>query len=125
MTQTITTFLLFQGQADEAMKLYTSIFENSQIDSVTHREDGKVEQASFTLAGTEYMCIDSPIPHEFTFTPAVSLFVQVDDEAQFDKVYSALSEDGKVLMEPGDYGFSRKFGWCNDRFGVSWQVTIN
>ncbi|WP_434401113.1 VOC family protein [Planococcus sp. 11815] len=124
MTQTITTFLLFQGQAEEAMKLYTSIFKNSHIDSVRYREDGKVEQASFTLAGTEYMCIDSPIPHEFTFTPAVSLFVQVDDEAQFDKVYSALSEDGKVLMEPGDYGFSRKFGWCNDRFGVSWQVTI-
>lgn len=125
MTQTITTFLLFQGQAEEAMKLYTSIFKNSHIDSVKHREDGKVEQASFTLAGTEYMCIDSPIPHEFTFTPAVSLFVQVDDEAQFDRVYSALSEDGKVLMEPGDYGFSPKFGWCNDRFGVSWQVTIN
>lgn len=125
MTQTITTFLLFQGQAEEAMELYTSIFKNSHIDSVKHREDGKVERASFTLAGTEYMCIDSPIPHEFTFTPAVSLFVQVDDEAQFDKVYSALSEDGKVLMEPGDYGFSRKFGWCNDRFGVSWQVTIN
>lgn len=124
MTQTITTFLLFQGQADEAMKLYNSIFENSQIDSVTHREDGKVEQASFTLAGTKYMCIDSPIPHEFTFTPAVSLFVQVDDEEQFDKAYNVLSEGGKVLMEPGDYGFSRKFGWCNDRFGVSWQVNV-
>ncbi|MGX7593983.1 VOC family protein [Planococcus plakortidis] len=124
MTQTITTFLLFQGQAEEAMKLYTSIFDNSQIDSVTHRDDGKVEQASFTLAGTEYMCIDSPIPHEFTFTPAVSLFVQVDDEEQFDRVYNALSEGGKVLMEPGDYGFSRKFGWCNDRFGVSWQVAV-
>ncbi|ANU21047.1 hypothetical protein BBI15_13055 [Planococcus plakortidis] len=124
MTQTITTFLLFQGQAEEAMKLYTSIFDNSQIDSVTHRDDGKVEQASFTLAGTEYMCIDSPIPHEFTFTPAVSLFVQVDDEEQFDRVYNALSEGGKALMEPGDYGFSRKFGWCNDRFGVSWQVAV-
>ncbi|MFP3358451.1 VOC family protein [Planococcus sp. SIMBA_143] len=124
MTQTITTFLLFQGQAEEAMKLYTSIFKNSHIDSVRYREDGKVEQARFTLAGTEYMCIDSPIPHEFTFTPAVSLFVQVDDEVQFDKVYSVLSEGGKVLMEPGDYGFSPKFGWCNDRFGVSWQVTI-
>ncbi|MGB6778016.1 MAG: VOC family protein [Planococcus citreus] len=124
MAQTITTFLLFQGQAEEAMKLYTSIFNNSHIDSVRYREDGKVEQARFTLAGTEYMCIDSPISHEFTFTPAVSLFVQVDDEVQFDKVYSVLSEGGKVLMEPGDYGFSPKFGWCNDRFGVSWQVTI-
>jgi len=110
MTQTITTFLLFQGQAEAAMKLYTSIFKNSHIGSVTHREDGKVERASFSLAGTEYMCIDSPIPHEFTFTPAVSLFVQVDDEEQFDRVYSALSEGGKVLMEPGDYGFSQKFG---------------
>lgn len=124
MTEAITTFLLFQGQAEEAMKLYTSIFGNSHIGSISYREDGKVEQASFTLAGTEYMCIDSPVPHEFTFTPAVSLFVQVDDEAQFDRVYSALIEGGKVLMEPGDYGFSAKFGWCNDRFGVSWQVTI-
>lgn len=124
MAQTITTFLLFEGQAEEAMKLYTSIFEDSKIGSVRRHDNGKIEQASFTLAGTEYMCIDSPIPHEFGFTPAVSLFVQLDDEEQFDEVYGALSEGGEALMEPADYGFSRKFGWCNDRFGVSWQVNV-
>lgn len=124
MAQTITTFLLFEGQAQEAINLYTSIFEDSKIGEVTRYDNGQIERASFTLAGAEYMCIDSPIAHEFGFTPAVSLFVQLDDEEQFDRIFGALSEGGKILMEPGDYGFSRKYGWCNDRFGVSWQVNV-
>jgi len=71
-----------------------------------------------TLSGAS---VDS---HEFTFTPAVSLFVQCEDEAELDRLHAALSEGGGELMPPGDYGFSRKFTWVNDRFGVSWQLNL-
>lgn len=60
----------------------------------------------------------------FTFTPAVSLFVECADEAELDEAYAKLSEDGAVLMPLGNHGFSRKFGWVNDRFGVSWQLNL-
>jgi predicted 3-demethylubiquinone-9 3-methyltransferase (glyoxalase superfamily) len=54
----------------------------------------------------------------------MSLFVDCSDEAQLEHLYAALSEGGQVLMELGDYGFSRRFGWVNDRFGVSWQINL-
>jgi predicted 3-demethylubiquinone-9 3-methyltransferase (glyoxalase superfamily) len=83
-----------------------------------------VEHATFTLAGQEFMAIDSPAKHEFGFTPAVSLYVRCADEAELDRLYPALAEDGKELMPLDNYGFSTKFGWVNDRFGVSWQLNL-
>jgi predicted 3-demethylubiquinone-9 3-methyltransferase (glyoxalase superfamily) len=80
--------------------------------------------AVFTLAGQRLMCSDSFVQHQFSFTPSVSLFVDCADEAELDRLYAALSEKGGVLMPLGEYGFSRKFGWVNDRFGVSWQVNL-
>jgi predicted 3-demethylubiquinone-9 3-methyltransferase (glyoxalase superfamily) len=66
--------------------------------------------------------MDSDGPHQFTFTPATSLFVDLEDAAAFDRVYGGLAPGGTVLMAPGDYGFSPRFTWLNDRFGVSWQL---
>lgn len=126
---TITTFLMFQGQAEEAMNFYVSLFDGS-VDSVKRYgpdgqgAEGSVEHATFTLAGKQYMCIDSSVKHGFTFTPAMSLYVTCADEAEIDRLYAALSENGGALMPLGDYGFSTKFGWVNDRFGVSWQLTL-
>ena len=77
--------------------------------------------ASFSIAGQTVMCIDSPIRHDFTFTPAFSLFVECEAEADIDRFAAALAEGGAVLMPLGDYGFSRRFTWLNDRFGVSWH----
>jgi predicted 3-demethylubiquinone-9 3-methyltransferase (glyoxalase superfamily) len=54
----------------------------------------------------------------------MSIFVECDNEAELDRVFAALGEGGKILMPPGNYGFSTKFGWCNDRFGVSWQINL-
>jgi predicted 3-demethylubiquinone-9 3-methyltransferase (glyoxalase superfamily) len=80
--------------------------------------------AVFRLAGQQFMCSDSYEQHDFSFTPSVSFFVDCADEAELDRVYGALAEGGKALMPLGDYGFSKKFGWVNDRFGVSWQLNL-
>ncbi|MCL6674182.1 VOC family protein [Streptomyces sp. NPDC001102] len=128
--QKITTFLMFEGDAEDAMNFYVSLFDDAEIVALTRYgadgpgKEGSVQHATFSLAGTQFMCIDSPAHHDFTFTPAVSLFVQCDDEAELDRLHAALSEGGGELMPPGDYGFSRKFTWVNDRFGVSWQLNL-
>jgi predicted 3-demethylubiquinone-9 3-methyltransferase (glyoxalase superfamily) len=70
------------------------------------------------------MCIDSAVDHGFGFTPAISLFVQCDSEDELDGLYGELAEQGQALMPLGSYGFSAKFGWANDRFGVSWQLNL-
>ena len=70
------------------------------------------------------MCTDSFVKHDFTFTPAFSFFVNCDSDAEIERLCSALSEDGKVFMPLNDYGFSRKFAWVGDRFGVSWQLYL-
>ncbi|WP_445280183.1 VOC family protein [Streptomyces sp. DSM 118148] len=129
-SQKITTFLMFEGNAEEAMTFYTSLFDDAEIVSITRYgadgpgADGSVRHATFSLAGEQIMCIDSPVKHGFTFTPAVSLFVQCADEAEIDRLYAALVEQGAALMPLGNHGFSAKFGWVNDRFGVSWQLNL-
>jgi predicted 3-demethylubiquinone-9 3-methyltransferase (glyoxalase superfamily) len=128
--QKITTFLMFEGNAEEAMTFYTSLFDDAGITSITRYgadgpgKDGSVQQATFTLSGQVFMCIDSPTHHKFTFTPAVSLFVQCANEAEIGRLYTALAEQGTELMPLSSYGFSAKFGWVNDRFGVSWQLNL-
>ncbi|MCZ4099394.1 MULTISPECIES: VOC family protein [Streptomyces] len=130
MPQKITTFLMFEGRAEEALTLYTSLFEDSGVVDITRYgadgpgEAGTVQHATFSLAGQRFMCIDSYVKHEFGFTPAVSLFVNCDTEAELDRLYAALADQGTELMPLGSYGFSTKFGWVNDRFGVSWQLNL-
>jgi predicted 3-demethylubiquinone-9 3-methyltransferase (glyoxalase superfamily) len=123
--QKIMTFLMFEGTAAEAMNFYISLFEDAEILSVTRDEAaGTVRHAIFSLAGQRFMCIDSSVSHDFGFTPSMSLYVQCRDEAEIDRLYSALVGGGTALMPLGSYGFSAKFGWVNDRFGVSWQLNL-
>lgn len=130
MTQKITTFLMFEGKAEEAMTFYRSLFADAEVTSLTKYgpegpgAEGTVMHAIFTLAGQQFMCIDSAVKHAFGFTPAMSLWVDCADEAELDRLYAALSADGQVLMAAGNHGFSTKFGWINDRFGVSWQLNL-
>ncbi|MFJ9820437.1 VOC family protein [Streptomyces sp. NPDC101151] len=129
-SQKITTFLMFEGNAEKAMTFYISLFDDAEIVSITRYgadgpgKEGSVQHATFSLAGEQLMCIDSPAKHDFTFTPAVSLFVQCENEAEIDRLYAALAEQGAELMPLGSYGFSPRFGWVNDRFGVSWQLNL-
>ncbi len=127
----VTPFLMFQGgKAEEAMNYYTSIIEDSEITSITRYganeagEEGTVMHATFSLKGQEFMCIDSNIKHEFTFTPSFSIYVTCNSEEEIDNLYKKLTEEGQALMPLDDYGFSKKFGWLNDRFGVSWQLNL-
>jgi predicted 3-demethylubiquinone-9 3-methyltransferase (glyoxalase superfamily) len=130
MARRITTFLMFAGVAEEAMNFYVSLFGDSEIQRVERYgpgeqgAEGTVKQAAFTLAGRDFMCIDSPVKHAFTFTPSMSLFVDCESEAELEAAFGRLSTGGGVLMPLGDYGFSTRFGWVNDRFGVSWQLNL-
>ena len=130
MPRGISTFLMFEGKAEEAMALYVSLFKESEITRCERYgpgeqgAEGSVKRAEFTLAGHRLACIDSPIKHGFAFTPSMSLFVECEDEPELDAALARLSEGGAVLMPPGNYGFSAKFAWVNDRFGVSWQLNL-
>ncbi|MFD4571796.1 VOC family protein [Streptomyces sp. NPDC058417] len=126
----ITPFLMFEGRAEEAMTFYTSLFDDARVLDVSRYGDegpgapGSVVRATFELAGQRVMCIDSHVEHAFGFTPAVSLFVECDSDAELERLHGALSEGGEELMPLGSYGFSARFGWVNDRFGVSWQLNL-
>ncbi|KQU63175.1 3-demethylubiquinone-9 3-methyltransferase [Bacillus sp. Leaf406] len=127
-----TPFLMFQNaDAEEAMRFYTSIIEDSEITSINRYgaegpgEEGTVMTATFTIKGQEFMCIDSHIKHGFTFTPAFSIFLDCSSEEEIDSLYEKLLDGGSALMPLGNYGFSQKFGWVNDCFGVSWQMTLD
>jgi predicted 3-demethylubiquinone-9 3-methyltransferase (glyoxalase superfamily) len=130
--QRIATCLMFvgdqYGKAEEAMNLYVSAFDDSDVLEVEHfgadEEESGIKRATFRLAGRDFIAMDSGAEHPFTFTPAMSLFVDCDDEAQLDAAFSTLSEEGTVLMPLQSYPFSPKFGWLADRYGVSWQLNL-
>ena len=70
------------------------------------------------------MAIDSALPHDFTFTPAMSLYVECEFAVELEGAFAALADGGMELMPLGDYGFSRRFGWVQDKYGVSWQLDL-
>lgn len=130
MPAQIVPFLMFEGKAEEAMNFYVSLFENSAITAIERYgpqgpgAEGSVIHATFTLAGRPFMCIDSPVKHAFSFTPSMSLYIDCVSEEEIDAVFARLAEGGKALMPLDRYPFSRKFGWVNDRYGVSWQLNL-
>lgn len=128
--QKISAFLMFEGKAEEAMSFYISLFPDSAITSISRYGEndaapaGTVRLASFSLGGQEFMCIDSPAKHGFTFTPAMSLYVTCKTESEIDELFAKLSEGGQTLMPLDTYPFSKRYAWLNDRYGVSWQLTL-
>lgn len=119
------------GKAEEAINFYISLFKDSGIQSIEYYKagepggkEGTVKLATFTLARQTYMAIESGADHKFNFTPAISIYVNCESEEEIDALYKSLAEGGGALMPLGDYGFSKKFGWVADRFGLSWQVNL-
>ena len=108
--QTITPFLWFDGKADEAMTFYVSVFKNSKVTNVTTGPNGTVMTATFELDGQKFMALNGgPM---FSFTPAISFFVNCDTQAEVDELWEKLSEGGK----------KERCGWLKDKYGLSWQV---
>lgn len=123
--------LTFQdGNAENAMNFYVKIFDNSKIIKINRwgkdapTEEGKIMQATFELNGNLFMCSDSPPVHEWNFTPAVSNYIECENENELERLFSKLSENGKVMMPLNNYGFSQKFGFIEDQFGISWQLNL-
>ena len=130
MTQA-TPFLMFQGgKAQAALDFWIETVPGSRIDSVERfgpdgpGPEGTILRAHAVIAGQKVMVHDSFLTHGFDFTPSWSFFLDVADRAAFDRLFAALSEGGGVLMPPDDYGWSSRFGWASDRFGISWQVNL-
>src|SRR5262245_52650368 len=124
-------FFMFQGGvAQAALDLYFATFPESRMVRVERYGKGEagpagtIKVAVFTVCGREFMCSDSSVEHHFSFTPSSSTFVEFDSVSELERVFAALSEGGQVFMPLGNYGFSERFGWINDRFGVSWQLNF-
>jgi predicted 3-demethylubiquinone-9 3-methyltransferase (glyoxalase superfamily) len=124
MITAATPFLMFQGDCEEALSFYARVIPGAVVAAMMKGPDGKVAMARLSIAGLEIMANDSPPVHAFTFTPSTSTFLTVDAEGEVDALAEALGEGGKTLMPAGDYGFSKRFAWVQDRFGVSWQINL-
>lgn len=83
-----------------------------------------VLKAEFSIGGQTILCTESPVIHQFSFTPSFSLFVDCQSEDELMRLHDTLSSGGSTLMPLANYGFSKKFAWVNDRYGVSWQLNL-
>jgi predicted 3-demethylubiquinone-9 3-methyltransferase (glyoxalase superfamily) len=126
--QKIVPFLWFDHQAEEAVALYTSLFEGSEVPAARRYGEagpgprGSVMSLTARLGDLQITALNGG--PQFHFTPAVSFFVTCGTESEIDRLWRGLLPDGKVLMELSSYPFSRRFGWLSDRYGVSWQLNL-
>jgi predicted 3-demethylubiquinone-9 3-methyltransferase (glyoxalase superfamily) len=115
--QKITTFLTFDGRADEAVKLYTSLFKNSKVNNLERWgaggpvPEGSVLSAAFELDGQSFIAMD--VPGGFPKGEGVSLFVECEDQAEVDHLWNGLTANG---------GEEQPCGWLRDKYGFSWQI---
>ncbi len=121
-----TTFLMFQGQAHEAIEQYQHWFTDLEVIQIEYMENSKqVAMATLQLNGLKLMVNDSVIQHSFSFTPSTSIFLECESEEEIKNLVNQIVESGQALMPLDHYGFSKKFAWIQDRFGVSWQLTYS
>lgn len=121
--QKITPHLWFDKEAKEAAGFYASLFPDSKVANITTLHDtpsGDCDVVSFELSGQPFMAISAG-PY-FRFTPAVSFLVACSTKEEVDALWGELSAGGMALMPLGEYPFSEKYGWVQDRYGLSWQV---
>jgi len=123
--QKIVPHLWYDKEAKEAALFYVSLFENSMlVDTkiIKNTPSGDSEIVSFELAGQQFMAISAgPF---FKFNPSISLMVACSTAEEVDKKWEALSEGGTELMALGEYPFSKRYGWIQDRYGLSWQLML-
>ena len=124
MMQKIIPHLWFDKEAKEATKFYTSLFENSKVKNVTTitgTPSGDCDIVTFDLAGQEFMAISAG-PY-FKLNPSISFFVIFDNNKEIEAVWNTLVDGGKVLMPYNTYPWAFKYGWVQDKYGLSWQLS--
>ena len=129
---TITSNLWFDINAEEAVKYYVRLFPNSKVSKTsyypkegfeTHRmPEGTVMTIAFELDGQNFIALNGG-PH-FKFNPSVSFFVILKTRKEIDKLWNELSTGGQILMKLDKYDWSEKYGWIQDKFGLSWQLLL-
>jgi predicted 3-demethylubiquinone-9 3-methyltransferase (glyoxalase superfamily) len=130
-TTAMTPFLMFQGgKGEAALDFYVEHVPGSRIVSMERwgpgspGKEGTILRATVEIAGQAVMAHDSYIDHGFDFTPSISFFLECADEAELERLWAVLSEGGATLMPLDNYGWSKRFGWLADRFGISWQLNL-
>jgi predicted 3-demethylubiquinone-9 3-methyltransferase (glyoxalase superfamily) len=132
MRQKIVPCLWFDGKVEEAARFYTSVFKKSRILHTNHygksmssaagMPEGAVLTVSFQIEGQEFVLLNGG--PQFKINPAMSFYVHCDSKEEVDALWKSLSPGGEVRMELGEYPFSPRYGWIEDRFGVSWQLNF-
>ena len=121
--QKITPHLWYDQEAVEATQWYTSLLPNSRVTNITTLHDtpsGDCPVVSFELAGQPFMAISAgPL---FKFNPSVSFHIKCKTVEDVDRLWKEFSKGGNVLMELGEYPWSKRYGWLSDRYGLSWQI---
>lgn len=122
----------FDDNAEEAAAFYAGVFDNASVGqtekyseeaaAASGKHVGDTMVALFTLENLEFLGLNGG--PQFKPNPAISFFIHCDTEAEVERYFNALAKEGKTLMPLDKYDFSEKYGWCEDRFGVSWQVML-
>ena len=124
--QKIVPHLWFDKEAKEAAAFYASLFKGSKVNtvsSITDTPSGDCDLVSFTLAGQDFISISAgPM---FKFNPSISLFTIFDAEAEIDATWQKLVDGGKILMPYQAWPWAKKYGWLQDRYGLSWQLSMS
>lgn len=130
--QKIVPYLWYDDQAGDAVEFYTSAFRNSRVISTAHytgtaakasgKPEGSLMSTTFELDGLTIAALNGG--PQYTFSPALSFFVHCSTDEYLKSLWDKLSQDGTVLMKLAQYPFSPKFGWVQDRFGLSWQLNL-
>ena len=117
-------FITLEGQAQSALDLYAEVFPDFALTHHAAPHDDLIMTAEFEVKGQAMMISDSFISHEWSITPGISFFIDLEGEAELNRLAVALAEGGMVHMPAGNYGFSPLFAWVQDRLGVNWQLNV-
>ena len=128
--QKIAPMIWFNNNAEEAVELYMSCLENAKINNITrftkagfeiHQQpEGRAMTVQFELEGYSMVALNGG--PQFPLNPSVSFFISCTTKEQVDEIWKKLSAGGKIMMDLGSYPFSERYGWVQDKYGVSWQV---
>ncbi|MCL2045349.1 MAG: VOC family protein [Oscillospiraceae bacterium] len=130
MNQAYPFFMFTNCMAEEAITLYTSIFSNTKIENLERWTGdnpmgpaGTIQSVIFTIKGATFRFMDST-GHAHSLTPSTSIFVNCDDEAELLKAHESLMDGGFELMGLGEYPFAKLYCWVQDKFGLTWQLSL-